>query len=103
MDVPIFLHIVAIGHLKGGRYHKSGLVGGTLGEDGGDFGVGEGEADAGGGEGAAEGCISRSGRWRSAFHARGGGMSAPYTRKKPLAPSCGPSSEPSETDFATGR
>ena len=33
----------------------------------------------------------------------GGGMSAPYTRKKPLAPNCGASSEPSAADFATGR
>ena len=49
MDAQIFLHIVVIGHLKGGRYHKSGLVGGTLGEDGGDFGFGEGEAGAGDG------------------------------------------------------
>jgi hypothetical protein len=65
MDVPIFLHIVVIGHLKGGRYHKSGLVGGTLGEDGGDFGVGEEETGAGDG-------IPPSTRARR-------GMSAPYT------------------------
>ena len=70
MDAQIFLHIIVIGHLKGGRYHKSGLVGGTLGEERGDFGFGEGEAGTGGGESAAEGYISRSGRWHSAFHAR---------------------------------
>ena len=33
----------------------------------------------------------------------GGGMSAPYTRKKPLAPNCGASSVHSAADFATGR
>ena len=33
----------------------------------------------------------------------GDGMSAPYTRKKPLAPNCGASSVPSAADFATGR
>ena len=36
------------------RWIVNGLVGGTLGEDGGDFGVGEGEAGAGGGEGGGE-------------------------------------------------
>jgi len=80
MDVPIFLHIVVIGHLKGGRYHKSGLVGGTLGEDGGDFGFWEGEAGTGGGEGAG-GRLHQPER-AMAFRlprARGGGMSAPYT------------------------
>ena len=32
----------------------------------------------------------------------GGGMSAPYTRKKPLSPNCGASSAPSAADFAMG-
>jgi hypothetical protein len=30
-------------------------------------------------------------------------IQAPYTRKKPLAPSCGASSAHSAADFATGR